>query len=52
MTGFLNLKKKHNVIRKTQYGFQKGISTEHAILNIVINVFDNIKYNLYTALSN
>ena len=33
---------KHDVITSTQYGFQKGISTTHAILNIVTNAFDNI----------
>ena len=33
---------KHNVITPTQYGFQKGISTTHAILDIVTNAFDNI----------
>ena len=32
---------KHNVITPTQYGFQKGISTTHAILDIVTNAFDN-----------
>ena len=33
---------KHDVISPTQYGFQKGISTTHAILDIVTNAFGNI----------
>jgi len=52
----LKFLKKHNVIHKTQYGFQKKkniyiyISTDHAILNLTTASFDNINQNLYTAL--
>ena len=49
MTGFLNLKK-HNGIYNTHYGFQKEISTENAILDIVTNALDSINQNLYTGL--
>lgn len=47
---FLAFLKKHNVIHKSQYGFQKGVCTGHAILDIVTNTFDNIKNNNYTGL--
>ena len=32
--------KKHSVIHKSQYGFQKNISTEYAVLDIVTNAFE------------
>ena len=35
--------KKHCVIHKSQYGFQKNISTKHAALDIASNAFENIK---------
>ena len=41
---------KHNVITPTQYGFQKGISTTHAILDIVTNAFDNIHKKKFSGL--
>ena len=41
---------KHNVITPTQYGFQKGISTTHAILDIVTNAFDNIHRKKFSGL--
>ena len=40
----------NNVTYKAQCGFQKGISTGHAILDIVTNSFDNINHNLCTGL--
>ena len=42
--------KKHSVIHKSQYGFQKSISTEYAVLDIVLNAFKNINQNLFTGL--
>ena len=42
--------KKHNVIHKTQHGFQKHTSTTHAVLDIVSIAYDNIGQNLYTGL--
>ena len=45
--------KKHSVMHKSQYGFQKSISTEYAILDnvdIVSNAFENINQNLFTGL--
>ena len=47
---FLAFLKKHNVIHKTQYGFQKHTSTTHAVLDIVSTAYDNISQNLYTGL--
>ena len=41
---------KHNVITPTQYCFQKGISTTHAILDIVTNAFDNIHRKKFSGL--
>ena len=42
--------KKHSVIHKSQYGFQKSISTEYAVLDKVSNAFENINQNLFTGL--
>jgi len=47
---FLEFLKKHNVIYKTQYGFQKHISTGHACLDIITSTLVNINQNLYTGL--
>ena len=41
---------KHNVIQKTQYGFQKNVSTNHAIIDVVTNSSENINFKLYTGL--
>ena len=41
---------KHNVIPKTQYGFQKNISTNHTIIGVVTNSLENINFELYTGL--
>jgi len=46
---FLEFLKKHNVIYKTQYGFQKHISTGHACLDIIMSTLEN-NQNLYTGL--
>ena len=42
--------KKHSVIHKSQYRFQKSILTEYAVLDIVSNAFENINQNLLTGL--
>ena len=47
LISFLN---KHNVIQKTQYGFQKNVSTNHAIIDVVTNFSENINSKLYTGL--
>ena len=39
---------KHDVLNPQQYGFQKDISTAHAILNTVTSTFDNINRNQFT----
>jgi len=33
---------KHKVIKEIQYGFQKNLSNQHAILDIITNVYDQI----------
>ena len=38
------------MIYKAQHGFQQGISTSHAILDILTTAFDNIDRNFYTGL--
>ena len=47
ITRFLN---KHDVLNPQEYGFQKGISTAHAILNTVSTTFGNINRNQFTAI--
>ena len=42
--------KKHSVMQKSQYGFQKSISTEYAVLDIASNAFENINQSLFTGL--
>ena len=38
------------MLNPQQYGFQKGISTAHAILNTVTSTFDNINRNQFTSI--
>ena len=47
---FFEFLKKHNTIYKTHYGFQKQLSTLHAILNIVTTALDNVNLNRFTGL--
>ena len=47
LVSFLN---KHKVIQKHQYGFQSNVSTNHALIDVVSDCFDNINNNLYTGL--
>ena len=47
---FLGFFKKHNVIHKSQYGFQKHIGPSHACLDIVTITLDNINQRKYTGL--
>ena len=42
--------KKHNVIHKSQYVFQKNIAPSHACLDIVTTTLDNINQRKYTGL--
>ena len=41
---------KHRVIQPTQYGFQKSVSTKHAMIDITTNTFDGINHNKYSGL--
>lgn len=43
-----NFLKANNVIWEQQYGFQKGKSTELALLNIKDKIIDNMEQKLYT----
>ena len=47
LISFLNT---HNVIQKTQHGFQKNVSTNHAIIDVVTNSLENSNSELYTGL--
>ena len=38
------------MIQPTQYGFQKSVSTKHAMIDITTNIFDGIKNNKYSGL--
>ena len=42
--------KKHNIIHKSQSGFQKHIATDHAYLDIVTSTLENINENKYLGL--
>ena len=41
---------KHDVLIPEQYGFQKNISTAHAILDVVTATFDNVNNKLYSGI--
>ena len=47
LISFLN---KQNVIQKMQYGFQRNVSTNYAITDVLTNSFENINSKLYTGL--
>ena len=41
---------KHGIIQHTQYGFQRNVSTNHALVDVVTQSFENINNNVYTGL--
>ena len=43
---FLN---KHNILISSQYGFRSKHSTEHALMDVVTQIYDNINNNEFTA---
>ena len=47
LMSFLN---KHKVIQKHQYVFQSNVSTNHALIDVVSDCFDNINNSQYTGL--
>ena len=47
---FISFLNKHKVIQNTQYGFRSEVSTNHALIDVVTNIFDNINSNKYTGL--
>ena len=44
---FLN---KHKILTPQQYGFQKNLSTMHAVLNLITATYDNTKDNTYSGI--
>ena len=38
----------HKILTPQQYGFQKNLSTMHAVLNLITATYDGIKDNTYT----
>ena len=38
---------KHKILTPQQYGFQKNLSTMHAVLNLITATYDNTKDNTY-----
>ena len=44
----MNYIEKHNLIYSSQYGFRKGHSTQHAILDIVHAIQTNMNQGLYS----
>ena len=47
---FISFLNKHKVIQNTQYGFRSEVSTNHALIDVVTNIFDNINSNKYAGL--
>ena len=41
---------KHGIIQHTQYGFQRSVSTNHALVDVVTPSFENIDNNMHTGL--
>ena len=41
---------KHGIIQHTQYGFQLNVSTNHALVDVVTQSFENINNTMYTGL--
>jgi len=44
----MNCIEKYNLIHSSQYGFRKGRSTQHAILDIVNTIQVNMNQGLYS----
>ena len=44
----INYIDKHDLVHSSQYGFRKGHSTQHAILDIVNDIQTNMNRNLFT----
>ena len=47
---FIKFFRKHDVIYPKQYGFQKKVSTTHAMLDVVTTIYDNIYEKLFSGL--
>ena len=41
---------KHGIVQHTQYGFQRNVSTNNALVDVVTQSFENINNNMYTGL--
>ena len=42
--------KKNSILHHNQYGFRSGLSTSHALLDVVTTAYDDINKMLYTLL--
>ena len=49
-TRLINFLYKHEIIEKTQYGFRRNSSTNHALIDVVTTSMDNISNRLFTGL--
>ena len=46
----MNYLNKNSILHPNQYGFRSGLSTSHALLDVVTTTYDNINKMLYTLL--
>ena len=46
----MNYLNKNSILHHNQYGFRSGLSTSHALLDVVTTTYDNINKMLYTLL--
>ena len=46
----MNYLNKNSILHHNQYGFRSGLSTSHALLDVVTTTYDNISKMLYTLL--
>ena len=46
----INYLNKNSILHPNQYGFRSGLSTSHALLDVVTTTYDNINKMLYTLL--
>ena len=47
---FISFLNEHKVIQNTQYGSQSKVSTNHALTDVITNIFGNMNSNKYTGL--
>lgn len=47
---FINYLTRHSLLNPKQYGFRQGLSTNHALLDVVTTAYNNIDEKLYSSL--